>query len=271
MIIRPARQSDWDLFAHHACAEGWRIPRAELALFRGPWAEHAQVLDDDRFCGLVTAVPHEKSGWIGNLIVPQALRGQGYGTLLFEHALNRLAERNLSSVWLTASAMGRPIYEKYGFAAVGTIERWAAGQRSASAAGAAVAADGGAQLRHSDRRAWGEDRSLLLEALAGMGRAFARNDSVAMLQQEPGLQIVGPWYSSTHCLHDNLALLQDILAQADPAGEVVIDLLASSAIRQLLVTKGFYCLGKTALMVRGAVSAPGLDELISLASLGSFG
>ncbi|MDH3870573.1 MAG: hypothetical protein OET08_14510, partial [Desulfuromonadales bacterium] len=78
MIIRLPYQSDWETFSALACRENWRVPRTELQLFKGPWAQYVRVLDDHKFCALLTSVAYEKSAWIGNLIVPHNLRGRGY-------------------------------------------------------------------------------------------------------------------------------------------------------------------------------------------------
>ena len=124
MIVRHPDQSDWELFSALARAENWRVPQYELRLFRGPWAPFAHVLEDDRLCGLVTAVAYESSAWIGNLIVPHNLRGQGYGSHLFQTVLAKLVGRGMTSVWLTASGQGRALYAKAGCAVVDSIERW---------------------------------------------------------------------------------------------------------------------------------------------------
>ena len=98
-----------------AAEEGWRIPEVERRLFQGVWTNQALALvEDEIFCGLVTAVAHQRSGWIGNLIVPSPLRGRGYGQRLFRAALELLKRCGVKTACLTASEQGQPLYEKAG-------------------------------------------------------------------------------------------------------------------------------------------------------------
>jgi len=177
----------------------------------------------------------------------------------------------VASIWLTASAQGQPLYAKEGFVVVDRIERWLA----PSPLPAAVANEGncatGEVLLELDRSAWGESRQPLIDSLLRGSQAFACNDSAALLQSGDDLQIIGPWYSADLCPRSNRLLLQNILAVANPAIEIVVDLLASSPIRQLLAGAMFERVGETALMARGDRSGVKLNEMVSLASLGSVG
>ena len=270
--IRIAQKPDWDSFCKLAAAEGWRVPEVERQLFTGQWFECARVLEEgNRFCGLVTSVGHQLSGWIGNLIVPARLRGRGRGSLLFNAARVALQARGMTTVWLTASAAGRPIYEKSGFRCIDEIERWVLCKRAPSEPDDSLMADAGQQLRDLDRCAWGEERTDLLDALGVRGQAFVCEGAAALLQREPGLQIVGPWYSPTGCPRANRKLLQKILAAVDPDVEVVVDVLASSPARQLIAAAGFACAGKNLLMVLGDAGHVQKEMMVSLASLGSIG
>ena len=270
--IRIAQEPDWDSFFKLAAAEGWRVPVVERQLFAGPWFDCARVLEEEgSFCGLVTSVAHQHSGWIGNLIVPARLRGRGRGSLLFKAALTELQAQGMQTVWLTASEAGRPIYEKCGFCSIDEIERWVFRKSAQSDPEDRPATDGVQQLRDLDRCAWGEDRAALLNALGVQGQTYACDGATALLQREPELQIIGPWYSATGCPRANRLLLQKILTAADPQVEVVVDVLASSAVRQLLAATGFACTGKNLLMVLGDAGHVRRDMMVSLASLGSIG
>lgn len=266
--IRTATPADWAVFQRLAAAENWRISPAERQLFRGSWAGYALALEiDGGWRGFVTAVPHERSGWIGNLIVPPESRGRGYGRKLFVAALKRLERKGLNSLWLTASEDGRPLYEQYGFAKIDEIERWL---------GWGVGGDDNGFCNNeglwlADGRAWGENRRELLMAVAGHGRAFTAGDAVIFLQQVGNMNILGPWYrgESDPCVHRDL--LQQALAAATPGQELVVDTLISSSIRPLLAEVGFTPSGRAALMVRGGPGVARLDRMAALASLGSVG
>jgi ribosomal protein S18 acetylase RimI-like enzyme len=253
-----------------AAAEGWRISPAERQLFRGPWAGHALALEVDvQWCGFVTAVPHQRSGWIGNLIVPPLLRGRGHGRKLFVAAVAKLEEQGTHSLWLTASEQGQPLYEQYGFRKIDEIERWM---------GVGVGGDedglrNNEGLWLADAHAWGENRRDLLMAVAAHGRAFAEGDAVIFLQNIGKVQILGPCYAATPDPDPESyrVLLRQALAAADPGQKLVADTLLSSPLRPLLAEFGFNPVGRTALMVRGDLGAARLERMMALASLGSVG
>ena len=57
------------------------------------------------------------------LVVPETLRGKGYGQALIQRAEAFARERNCIGIWLdTFSFQARPFYEKLGFTVFGTID-----------------------------------------------------------------------------------------------------------------------------------------------------
>jgi len=271
-MIRPAQKEDWTSFLQLAADEGWRVPRLESMLFQDSWQQHAYAFrEDNRFCGLVTAVPHQKSGWIGNLIVPADLRGRGYGQQLFYAAIERLNAQGVSSIWLTASRLGQPIYEKAGFVEVDEIERWVSETRSPPADIPEGLTGDMLTLGAADEAAWGERRDLLLEAVTRQGQVIACAEAVALLQKDQDLQILGPWYGPKADINCHRRLVQAVFAMADPQQELVVDVLKSSPLKPLLAEAGFHCAGRNTLMVKGGAKAAKLSSMVSLASLGSVG
>jgi len=268
--LRAATERDWDVFLRLAAGEGWRVPQRERQLLQGKWSEAVQVLGDDEiFCGLISGVCHGHSGWIGNLLVPRRLRSRGLGRRLFGAAVEELEGRGARSLWLTASAQGAPLYARYGFEEVGAIERWilpvSRGGRRAT-----LSRGGHELLAAADRRAWGEERSLLFSALTPSSSVLAEGDAVALLQQDSDLEILGPWYAPDACPRANRLLLQQALELRHPRCELVVDVLAASPVKTLLAAAGFTRRGDNLLMARGAHGTVALPEMVSLASLGSI-
>ncbi len=252
--------------------EGWRIPRQEVALYQGPMADSAFALrvgDEPR--GFVTVMRHEKSGWIGNLLVDPECRGRGYGSLLFEHAVDALRARNIGSVWLTASEMGRPIYEKRGFRLMGGVVRWVFSPSGASLAAATFQEQNRELLYRGDHGVWGESRCGLLEPLSSKGKIFAFGNTVALLQQVAGVQVIGPWVSENLCPRENRQLLMALISAAEPQWELVADVLEASPVQQLLGAAGFERQGRCDLMALDPQADLNLSPLVSFASLGSMG
>jgi GNAT superfamily N-acetyltransferase len=268
-IISPT-DADWQVFLALARAEGWRVPKNELALYRGPLAGSAFVLRrGEEVYGFVTAVAYEKSGWVGNLIVPPDCRGRGYGALLFDHAVDVLERQGVASIWLTASTLGRPLYEKKGFAVIDGVVRW-----TLKAEGRSLIESGRtemARLLASDALAWGESRHRLLASLAQQGQVFGFGGTVALLQGGDGMQVLGPWVSEELCPRENRRLLLAVLGAVAERTELVTDVIESSPLQSLLRAAGFNRQGRCELMVRGETDRVQLAKLVALASLGSMG
>ncbi len=271
MIFRRPNPADWEMFSALACLENWQVPSIELQLLKGPWTNYVRVLDDDKFCGLVTAVAYEKSAWIGNLIVPHHLRGKGYGSHLFKFMLAALVEQGMTSIWLTASDQGRSLYEREGFVEVDRIERWVL-PPSGAAIGFPVKGEKSCEkLLHADRLAWSENRDSLLSVLCNGGKVFTVEDTIALLQAGPDVQIVGPWYAHEASLHTHKALLKRMLTAIEPNTPVVVDSFVSSPLPAVCASSGFQFTGRTSLMVYGDIGSIDLKSMVSLASLGSVG
>ena len=270
-------ETDWREFLAVAGAEGWRVPTTELALFRGPLADSVLGLRcHGRFAGLVSFVHHGASAWIGNLIIRPEWRGQGFGKRLFEQALGCLAEKKAASVWLTASEAGFPLYQRRGFDTVGRVERWILkGQGDAlpcRPAGERPEEDRPTEeaLRSADTRSWGGRRQLL-DHLLKAGRPIACGGSIALLQREPGLRILGPWYGTGGGEEDHRQLLTLATASVSAGEDLVADVLAGTLAPRILREVGFTLQGGTRLMVSGNADGIDVNRMISLASLGSLG
>jgi len=71
---------------------------------------------DGQPAGTLTTCVFGSVAWIAMVLVDEARRGQGIGSALMKHALAYLDEREVPTVRLDATALGRPLYEKLGFA-----------------------------------------------------------------------------------------------------------------------------------------------------------
>lgn len=65
--------------------------------------------------GMVTTTRHDRTGWIGNLIVPPENRKQGIGGGLMTHAMAHLAGQGVRTVRLEADPPGVRLYRRLGF------------------------------------------------------------------------------------------------------------------------------------------------------------
>jgi len=262
---------DWELFRRLADSEGWRVPPAELELYRrGPCGRAFVLKREAEPRGFVTLFAYRVNGWIGNLIVPPEYRGRGYGSRLFDHAAEVLRHRGVDNIWLTASEMGRPLYSRRGFVTVERIERWVLNNAGDGGEGGAHSVDDEA-FYCLDGRIWGESRRNLLAPLRQGGKLLMQGSTAALLQEGNGVQILGPWLSAGLCPQENRQVLAAALTAARPRATLVADVVAGSPVRSLLAAAGFVARGRTELMVRGAGSTLKVESLVALASLGSMG
>ncbi len=65
--------------------------------------------------GIVTTVSFDKVGWLGNLIVDEAHRKRGAGTLLARHAVKYLTSKKVETIGLYAYIDKIPFYKRLGF------------------------------------------------------------------------------------------------------------------------------------------------------------
>lgn len=266
--------SEWPIFMAWAEREGWRVPARELALYRLELAESAFVLrgGDGQPLGFITVCRHQRSAWVGNLIIDPAQRGAGYGRRLFKHAISTMSGVGVANLWLTASADGRPIYESCGFREIGRVERWV-WRGSCSSCGKSDPADRNDlyQLARADAAAWGDCRVGMLTLLARGGRIVSSGSTVALLQPGIDMHILGPWLSADLCPRANRQVLAKAMEGFAGRGEMAVDMIGGSPVRTLLSAAGFQQAGETVLMMRGETGKVRFGEIVALASLGSMG
>jgi GNAT superfamily N-acetyltransferase len=82
--------------------------------------------------GCLIIVDHERNADVEMVAVVPEARGNGIAGKLLAHALSDAAERGLETSTLIATKLGRPVYERLGYRAFGTLEMWERGRLAAS-------------------------------------------------------------------------------------------------------------------------------------------
>ena len=79
---------------------------------------------DGRAAGCLVIVDHDGNADVEMVAVVPEARGQGIAGKLLAHALADAAERGLETSTLVATRLGRPVYERLGYRAFGTLHMW---------------------------------------------------------------------------------------------------------------------------------------------------
>jgi GNAT superfamily N-acetyltransferase len=111
--------------------------------------------------------------WMGMVLTKKSYRGRGFARRLLTQALSLADQMAIETVKLDATDQGRPLYEKIGFRSEQPVERWTRpGTRGRTGATDPVGErpterpTENENWRMADHRAFGVDRSDLLEKLA---------------------------------------------------------------------------------------------------------
>ena len=279
MTIEPFREVDIADFLMMAAAEGWVAEPWEIAFL-------LRVFPEGCFCvrgrygkgiAFVTGLRHEKSGWVGNLIVAEGFRGKGLGEALFRKALEALHAAGAGTFWLTASDSGKSLYEKYGFNSLDTVIRWSGTGRRRHAGHTELAElteltelTASTSVSDIDCQAWGDRRDALLAATAGRGRLVLGEPGFLVIQPCGAAMQLGPFsaqdYGSAEYLCD--AALGSLSRET----RVYIDApLSNRPAVRLFSRRGMRVTGSTELMYAGRKPDYRSEMLFGLATMGSCG
>lgn len=222
--------------------------------------------------GFITALRHQRSGWIGNLVVLPQRRREGVGCRLFSTALEMLRGDGVETVWLTASSSGQALYEKYGFSCIDTIIRWSGSglQQNASQS----LKKGGNRPEQSvfdiDLNAWGDRRESLLAATVDRGELLRSGQGFGVIQPWGSVRQIGPFAAPD--AETAGALLDAALRSVSTGTRVLLDAPASNrAALELFNKYGMKVAGRCALMYAGQRPDYRPEFLYGLATMGSCG
>lgn len=190
-IVRPATADDTDAMSAVAASSGLSSVRpGVLEFYLASLGSRLFVgCRDDRVIGVAGCVSFGRTGWLGTVAVDHDARGQGLGTAISETAVECLRQAGVKTVLLTATELGRPVYERLGFVdedvAYGIWER---DQACVVARGDAAAVRPGRieDVIRQDAGATGEDRRSYLTAWAYRSRAPAE-------REQAGYRLALPW------------------------------------------------------------------------------
>lgn len=262
------RNDDISEFLSLATGEGWISEAWELEFLLRVFPAGCLVCRNKGIpVAFLTSIKYRRSGWIGNLLVRMEWRGQGLGSALFQRALEVLDEAGTRTAWLTASASGRPIYERQGFIAIDTVNRWQTRGRITPGNGTA---NGFSGILALDEAGWGDSRETLLRATIDRGSVSLLPEGFMIQQGGENTVMIGPWGSSNP--ESATKLLEQRLLPEEHGSQIFLDVPAKNlTASKMLLKKGFTVQSSTTLMYRGETPDYAPEYIYALASMGSMG
>jgi GNAT superfamily N-acetyltransferase len=99
-----------------ALAQGWRDRRAFYGFaLRTSTCQPLVGVVDGEIVATGVATVNGSVGWLGAVVVEEAVRGRGYGRAVTEELRRRLLAAGCETLSLVATPAGRPLYERMGF------------------------------------------------------------------------------------------------------------------------------------------------------------
>jgi predicted N-acetyltransferase YhbS len=83
--------------------------------FNQPYFYAAVAIIDNEIAGTGMAIINKTVAWLGTIIVKDNYRNRGIGNAVTKHLIDMAERQGVETVLLTASDMGKPIYERLGF------------------------------------------------------------------------------------------------------------------------------------------------------------
>jgi GNAT superfamily N-acetyltransferase len=182
--IRPMTPVDVAEASALATAQGWRDRTRHFEFtMRVPTCIPLVGTVDGRIVATALGTANGPVGWIGAIVVDAAYRRIGYGRAITEETIERLRRAGCHSISLAATKQGRPLYERLGFHVLcWYVEMDPTGPLTAPTppAGSRIRRIEAADLPAVfalDRAATGEDRHMVLGALADDGGWLLEDDA----------------------------------------------------------------------------------------------
>jgi len=234
--IRNMTAADLDFAVGCTVTEGWtsetRSVFERFLQYDAPGCFIGEV--NSRPVGMCVAIPYETSGFFGELIVLEEMRGRSFGLLLTAHALDYLAMRGAANIYLDGDLGAIGLYEKLRFRKICRSLRFRGTPSGARHPRIRPArASDMESIARLDRAAFGDDRSFFLrrslDLYPDLCFLFEERDRIeGFILGKPGHDLisVGPWLA-TKAIADPRVLL-DHFAAENPGSELKMGLLVSN-------------------------------------------
>lgn len=270
--IRYMQESDFTTILKLAYLENWHCDEKEFRYFQKNNPDGCfTAIHKNKIVGCVMSCTHNRTSWIANLIVHPQHRKMSIGTALFKQSMESLSSRD--TIYLTASADGKKLYEKFGFTAICDVLRWQGHgiksdeQEMTILAGSLQSMDDMVSL---DTLCWGDDRSSMLLSKGSECLSIGAEKEFLMAKKLFESHIIGLWEVHEGDTVTALQLFHDAIAVIE--GEIMLDVPARN-VRCIMLLKyhKFRIVSKTSFMCYGLKKHINFNNIFAFASMGSMG
>lgn len=173
MRIRPMTAEDLARADEIGSEVGWPGRRVRFDFFlHHPMCEAVAADVEGEMVGMSFGTRNGAVGWLGLICVSPRHRGRGIGAALTRYVAGRMEDLGCRTLVLTATEMGRPVYEKLGFSTETSYHEFSGPGLASRAPEPGVRRMSPEDLPavcDLDLRLIGEDRSHLLRLFGGRG------------------------------------------------------------------------------------------------------
>lgn len=228
-------------------AEGWPHRYDDWALIASV-SRGIAVFDDGVMVGTGLCTNYTDQARLNMIIVEERMRSLGIGRQLMERLIALAGER---PVLLIATAMGVPLYEKYGFSAIGDVLQFQGAVSNPVLPEHNVRQGSLADLDEIcriDAASFGADRRDLLKRVLSAGKLYLADNGFALLRDFGRGRVLGPVAGA------DAAVAKDLIAAASrdcQNGFLRLDIHGEHALGAFLGEIGLQHTGGGALMLRG--------------------
>lgn len=255
---------------------GWNQTEADWQIFLDASRDGCFVAEVDGVVrGTATTIVYGgRLAWVGMVLVHPQHRGHGIGTRLLEKCIEHLDSIQVPSIKLDATPLGKPIYEKLGFATEYELERWTLKRRKEDLPRREQLDPDESTPRplledvlKADREAFGADRGAVLRALnrnqplfTDLVRSAGGTEGYAFGRRGSFADHVGPWIAKDEATGERI--LTRFLAHSRREMVLTDCSDANRFARKLLQARGFEYSRPLTRMFRGRNEYPGRPELV---------
>jgi len=209
MKIRPMQPGDLDFAMRCIQHEGWlsetRFDFENFLAYDPNGCFLAELKAQP--IGICVATRYRRNGFIGELIVIEAMRGRGFGRRLLEHAIQYLHASGVKNILLDGDLGAIGLYEKVGFRKVCQSLRFLGEvQGKPHSLAQPFRAEDAEPIYRLDRRVLGENRHFFLARrlhhFPNLCRVVVQNDKIqGYIMGRPGNKVIsiGPWIALAEC------------------------------------------------------------------------